>query len=61
MDKKTLNTEIPEKLKTALDDLSKQSGRNRNILVGASLYFLLETNRDQQEELIRKYLNTYSK
>ncbi len=59
MDKKTLNTEIPEKLKIALDDLSKQSGRNKNILIGASLHFFLGTNNNQQEELIRKYLNTY--
>jgi predicted DNA-binding protein len=59
MDKKTLNMEIPEKLKNALDDLSKQTGRNKNIIVGVSLYQFLETKNGQQEELIKKYINTY--
>ena len=61
MEKKQLCSEIPAPLKSTLDALSRQSGRNINLLVGASLHFLLEMKPDQQEELIRKYLNAFSK
>jgi hypothetical protein len=61
MEKKPLCTEIPEPLKYTLDELSKQSGRNKNIIVGASLHLFLEKPQDDQENIIRKYLNDYSK
>ena len=60
MDKKKLYVEVPEQLKTKLDDLSKKSGRKQNVIVSASMHFLLNSNMNQQEELIRDYLSNYS-
>ena len=61
MEKKPICTELPEPLKSKLDDLSKRPGRNKNILVGASLHFFLEAPTDDQENVLRKYLNDYPK
>lgn len=61
MERKPICTELPEPLKSKLDDLSQRSGRNKNILVGASLYLFLEAPTDDQENVIRKYLNDYPK
>ena len=61
MEKKPICTELPEQLKSKLDDLSQRSGRNKNILFGASLHLFLEAPTDEQENVIRKYLNDYPK
>lgn len=61
MEKRPICTELPEPLKSKLDDLSKRSGRNKNIIIGASLHLFLEEPADNQENVIRKYLNDYPK
>jgi len=60
MDKKKLYVEIPEQLKAKLDDLSKKSGRKQNVIVSASMHHLLNSNIEQQEELIRDYLVNFA-
>ena len=59
MVKKGLSVEIPEKLVVALDELAKKTGRKKTLLVGASLGEFLEASAGEQEEIIKKYLNTH--
>lgn len=61
MDKKSLSTYIPESIKTAVDDLSEKTGRNKNILVRAALHHFLEADSGQQEAIIKRYLNAHPK
>lgn len=57
MEKKSLSTEIPEKLVISLDELAKRTGRKKTILVGASLNEFLQASSERQEEIIKQYLN----
>ena len=58
MQKKCLSVEIPERMTADLDELSRKSGRKKNLLVGASLYQLLTSDEQEQEDVIRSYIET---
>ena len=57
--KKSISVEIPEKLASLLDELANWSARKKNILIAASLNELIEADEENQESIIKKYLNTY--
>jgi predicted transcriptional regulator len=61
MAKKLVAVEIPEDLALTLDELAKRTGRKKNLLVSASLSRFLKVTEEEQEKIIRKYLNTYRK
>ena len=61
MVKKPLSMEIPESLFLSLDDLAKRTGRKKNLLLAASLEDFLKATEEEQEKIIRKYLDTYQK
>ncbi len=61
MEKKSICTQIPDSIKDDLDNLSRQTGRNKNVLVAASLHNFLKVDSVQQENMIKKYLNDYPK
>ena len=61
MAKKPMSMEIPEALASSLDELAKRTGRKKNLLLAASLSNFLETPEEEQEKIIRTYLDTYSK
>lgn len=57
--KKSLSVEIPESLAVSLDNLSRGTGRKKNLLVGASLHEFLNAEPHRQEEIIRQYLSAH--
>jgi predicted transcriptional regulator len=59
--KKPVSMEIPESLASSLDDLAKKTGRKKNLLLAASLNDFLKATEEDQEKIIRKYLDTYQK
>jgi len=59
--KKPLSVEIPESLALSLDELAKTTGRKKNLLLAASLSEFLNLKAEEQEKIIRKYLDTYQK
>lgn len=61
MMKKPVSMEIPESLASSLDDLAKKTGRKKNLLLAASLNDFLKATEEDQEKIIRKYLDTYQK
>ena len=61
MMKKPMSMEIPESLALSLDELAKRSGRKKNLLLAVSLNSFLETSEEEQEKIIRKYLDAYQK
>jgi predicted transcriptional regulator len=60
MAKKFISMEIPESLALSLDELAKRTGR-KNLLLAVSLNNFLKATEEEQEKIIRKYLNTYHK
>ena len=61
MAKKPLSVEIPESLALSLDELAKRTGRKKNLLLAASLDDFLRASEEEQEKVIRKYLDTHQK
>ncbi len=61
MVKKPMSMEIPESLVLSLDELAKKTGRKKNLLLAASLNDFLEATAEEQERIIRKYLDTHQK
>jgi predicted transcriptional regulator len=59
--KKSISMEIPESLALSLDELAKRTGRKKNILLAASLNDFLKATEEEQEKIIRKYLDAYRK
>ena len=61
MVKKPMSMEIPESLVLSLDELAKRTGRKKNLLLAASLNDFLKATTEEQEKIIRKYLDTHQK
>ena len=61
MVKKPLSMQIPESLVLSLDELAKRTGRKKNLLLAASLNYFLKVAEEEQEKIIRKYLDTRQK
>lgn len=61
MAKKPMSMEIPETLALSLGELSKKTGRKKNLLLAASLDNFLNATEEEQEKVIRKYLEAYHK
>ena len=61
MAKKPMSMEIPETLASSLDELAKRTGRKKNLLLAASLNNFLKATGEEQEKIIRKYLDAYHK
>ncbi len=61
MAKKPMSMEIPESLVLSLGELAKKTGRKKNLLLAASLNDFLKATEEEQEKIIRKYLDTYQK
>ena len=59
MAKKPMSMEIPESLALSLDELAKRTGRKKNLLLAASLNDFLKATEEEQEKIIRQYLDTY--
>jgi len=59
--KKPLSVEIPENLALSLDEFAKRTGRKKNLLLAASLNNFLKANEQEQEKVIRKYLEVDQK
>ena len=59
MVKKPLSMEIPESLALSLDELAKRTGRKKNLLLAASLDNFLNATEEEQEKIIRKYIEAY--
>ena len=57
MAKKPMSMEIPESLVLSLDELAKKTGRKKNLLLSASLNNFLKANEEEQEKIIRIYLD----
>ncbi len=57
--KKPLSMQIPESLVLSLDELAKRTGRKKNLLLAASLNDFLKATAEEQERIIRKYLDTH--
>ena len=57
MAKKPMSMEIPENLVLSLDKLAKKTGRKKNLLLSASLNSFLKATEEEQEKIIRKYLD----
>ena len=58
MVKKSITVEINQDVTDSLDELSKRTGRKKNLLVGAALNDFLNAPIDKQEETVKKYINT---
>lgn len=56
-----MSMEIPESLALSLDELAKRTGRKKNLLLAASLDDFLKATEEEQEKVIRKYLDAYQK
>ena len=54
--KKPISVGIPENIATSLDELAKKTGRKKNLILAASLNNFLNAKEDEQEKIIRKYL-----
>jgi predicted transcriptional regulator len=61
MAKKPMSMEIPESLVLSLDELAKKTGRKKNLLLAASLNDFLKAPEEEQEKIIRKYLDASQK
>ena len=61
MAKKPMSMEIPETLASYLDELAKRTGRKKNLLLAESLNNFLKAAGEEQEKIIRKYLDDYHK
>jgi len=61
MAKKLISMEIPEGLALSLDELAKKTGRKKNLLLAVSLNNFLKAAEQEQEKIIRKYLNIHHK
>ena len=61
MAKKPMSMEIPESLALSLDELAKRTGRKKNLLLAASLNNSLKASEEEQEKIIRNYLDAYQK
>jgi len=61
MAKKPVSVQIPESLALSLDELAKRTGRKKNLLIAASLNAFLKATEEEQERIIRKYLDAYQK
>ncbi len=61
MAKRSMSMEIPESLALSLDELAKRTGRKKNLLLAASLNNFLKAAEEEQEKIVRKYLDTYHK
>ncbi len=61
MAKKLISMEIPEGLALSLDELAKKTGRKKNLLLAVSLNNFLKAAEEEQEKIIRKYLNIHHK
>jgi len=59
--KKPISMEIPESLALSLDELAKRTGRKKNLLLAASLSDFLKATAEEQEKIIRDYLDAYQK
>lgn len=59
MVKKPLSMEIPESLVLDLDELAKKTGRKKNLLLAAALNNFLNVSQEEQERILRKYLDVY--
>ena len=59
--KKSMSVQIPENLALSLDQLAKRTGRKKNLLLAASLNDFLQATEEEQEKVIRKYLDAYQK
>ncbi len=56
MMKKPISVGIPENIAVSLDELAKKTGRKKNLILAASLNNFLNAKEDEQEKIIRKYL-----
>ena len=61
MAKKPMSMEIPENLALSLHELAKRTGRKKNLLLAASLNNFLKAAEEEQEKIIRNYLDDYQK
>ena len=61
MAKKPMSMEIPESLVLSLAELAKKTGRKKNLLLSASLNNFLKATEEEQEKIIRKYLDANQK
>ncbi|GEM_PF-1513949 len=61
MAKKPISVQIPENLALSLDELAKRTGRKKNILIAASLNHFIKGTEEEQEKIVRKYLDAYQK
>ncbi len=59
MAKKPLSMGIPESLALSLNELAKRTGRKKNLLLAASLDDFLKATEEEQEKIIRKYIEAY--
>jgi predicted transcriptional regulator len=59
MGKKLISMEIPENLALSLDEIAKKTGRKKNLLMAASLNNFLKSTENEQEKIIKKYLDSY--
>ena len=59
MVKKPMTMEIPESLASSLNELAKRTGRKKNLLLAASLDDFLKATEEEQEKIIRKYIEAY--
>ena len=58
---KPVSVEIPESLVLSLAETAKRTGRKKNLLVAASLNDFLKATEEEQEKIIRRYLDAYQK
>ena len=61
MAKKSVSMQIPESLALSLDELARKTGRKKNLLLAASLDSFLKVTEEEQEKIIREYLDAYQK
>ena len=61
MAKKPMSMQIPETIASSLDELAKRTGRKKNLLLAASLNNFLKMTEEEQEKIIRIYLDAYHK
>jgi predicted transcriptional regulator len=61
MVKTSISFEIPSELANSLDKIAKNTGRKKTLLIGASLFKFVKSDKEEQEEIIGRYLETYKK
>lgn len=59
MTKKPITVVIPEKLVLSLNETAKRTGRKKNLLLAASLFNFIISKEEEQEKIIRNYLDVY--